>query len=377
MICISMLAPQLRGQLVNAEKTLLHTQTGKTLDKGELRIYNNMNFYTRAGDYLGSLKPDNFQTTNYWLVAGNMMFSYGFMDHFDVSLGVRLYQDTHYDNEFNLPDDVFLTFRAASFGFARNHFQHGLLAGMRIPTAEVHNYPFAEYASGALEYGFMWAVSYYADPYLPERKFNMHFNIGWWNHNEKGTVLYEFENAFNEFNEGDQLEATKSSNELRMALAAVIPSQLFDFRMELSGMLYLNKTDPFVYSAEEWAFFTPSLRFKPADWANIDLGIDFRLSSDRQWTSGIPDISSKLELPPNYPSWKVQLGAGIDLNVLRKDSRKVSYEQAEAQKQIDLFEEILEEQEKAKQVEDEIENLRTIRKEADDEIEELKKILED
>jgi hypothetical protein len=251
------------------------------------------------------------------------------------------------------------------------------MASFRIPTAEKHNYPFAEYASGAFEYGFMWALSYYADAYLPQRGFNLHFNIGWWNHNENGTVIYEFEKDFQAFTEGDQLEATKSSNELRLALATVLPSQLFDFRMELSGMLYLNKTDPFVYSAEEWAFFTPSLRFKPADWANIDLGIDFRLSEERQWTEGIPDISSRLDLPPNYPGWKVHLGAEFNLNVLGDQSRNLDYNQREARKKVEFFEKILEERDKAKEVEAEIEELRKVRKEADEEIEELKKILED
>lgn len=376
-ISVFVLSSTLWAQLPNGEKSLLHTQRGTNLSKGELRFYNNMNFYTKAGDYLGSLEPDNFRTKNYWLVAGNMLFSYGILEHLDATLGLRVYQDTHYENEFNLPDDLFLTLRAASFKFSRNHFHHGLLASFRFPTAEIHNYPFAKYASGAFEYAFMWAVSYYRDQYLPNRDFNVHFNIGWWNHNEKGTTLYEFEEDYGDYQAGDKLEATKNSQELRMALAAVFPSSVFDFRLELSGMLYLEKTNEFVYSAEEWAFLTPSLRYKPAKWAYLDLGVDFRLSEERQWTAGIPDMSRELELPPNYPGWKVHLGAGFAFNLTGKPVDNMQDNQVEAQQKIELFETIIEEKEKAREVEDQIESLRRVRKETDEEIEELKKILED
>ena len=162
-----------------------------------------------------------------------------------------------------------------------------------------------------------------------------------------------------------------------MALATVFPSPMFDFRLELSGMLYLQKPDPFVYSAEEWAFLTPSVRYKPAEWAYIDFGIDFRLSSERQWTSGIPDISKQLDLPPNYPKWKVHLGAGLNFNLRGERVDELEYEEMEARKKIELFETILEEKQEAKEVESEIESLRNVRKEAEKEIEELKKILED
>jgi len=365
------------GQLANADRSLIHTQPGTVIDKGDLRIYNNLNFYSKAGDVLGGLKPENFKTTNYWLVSDNLVFGYGISEHFDATLGIRLYQDTHYDNEFNLPDDLFLTIRAGSFKFSRNHFHHGFMTSFRIPTAEVHNYPFTEYASGAFEYGLMWALSFYKDAYLPKRNFNLHFNIGWWNHNEKGTVLYEFQDEDDPVKDGVQLKATKNSSELRMALATVFPSNMFDFRLELSGMLYLNKTDPFVYSAEEWAFFTPSMRFKPADWANLDLGIDFRLSEKRQWTKGIPDLSKELKLPPSYPGWRLHLGAEINFNLLGGKQQTLNYDQAEAQKKVEMFETILKERDRAKTAEKEIESLRNVRKETDKEIEELKKILED
>lgn len=360
------------AQLPNGEKTFFYTQSGKVYSPGQLGIYGNMNFYSKIGDFIGDVKPSNFDAVNYWLVASNFVFTYGIVDHIDASLGLRLYQDTHFSNEYNLPDDIFITIKAGSFMFGRNHFSQSIMTSFRIPTGEVHNYPFTEYTTNSFQYAFMYAVSYYKDPYLPERAFNAHFNMGWWNYNELGTLLYERAN-------GDKLEATKNSSDFRMALAFAFPTGVFDFRLELTGMLFLQDPDKFVYSAEEWAFLTPSIRYRPLNWIDFDFGVDFRLSSgERNNTSGIPEISSNLDLPPNFPDWKVNLGMNLKLNLTSKNATSdLSYEEKRAREKIDMFEKVVQEQEKSESVQGEIDNLKKVREEAEKEIEELKKILDD
>ncbi len=366
------------AQISNGEKTLLHTQTGKVYSKGQLGIYSNMNFYSKVGDLLGSSAPiQDFQSVNYWLVQGNFVFTYGISDHVDVTVGVRAYQDTHAKNrvggnEFNSPDDIFLTLKAGSFSFARNHFTQGFLTSFRFPTGKVHNYPFTEFTTESVQYGLMYAISYYADPYLPDRSFNAHFNAGWWNYNELGTVLYEKNN-------GDKLTGKVNSSDYRMALAFSYPTGLFDFRLELTGMVFLQQPDKFVYSAEEWAFLTPSIRYKPINWLALDLGVDFRVSpDDRNATLGIPDPSTNLDLPPNFPDWKVQLGVNMNFNILADNATSdLSYEQKKAKEKVEMFESVVLEKEKSESVQNEIENLKKVRKEAEKEIDELKKILDD
>ena len=361
------------AQLPNGEKTFIRTQTANTYDKGELGIYANMNFYSKASDFIGQgLKPADFSAVNYWLVAGNAVFTYGLFNHLDATLAVRVYQDTHFSNEFNFPDDIFLTVKYGGFKFGRNHFSQAIMTSFRFPTGEVHNYPFTEYASGAFEYGFMYAFSYYADPYLPRRAFNAHFNAGWWNYNELGTTLYTRSN-------GEELKGTVNSSDFRMALAFSYPTGLFDFRLELTGMLFLQQPDQFVYSAEEWAFLSPSIRYRIFKWVSADFGLDFRISpKDRNGTFGIPQISDRVDLPPNFPDWRVQMGLNFDFNILSDNKTSViSYEQKTANEKAKVFETVLEEKEKANAVQDEIENLKKIRKDAEKEIEELKKILDD
>lgn len=360
------------AQLTNGNQELMYTQTASTVDAGQLQVFTDMNFFTKAGDFIGSSKPVDFKQVNYWLVAGNAVFSYGISDHFDATLGMRVYQDTHSKNEYNLPGDLFLTVRAGNYYFGRNHFKAAYMASFRIPTGKDHNYPFAEYASGSLEYGFLGAFSFYADPYLPHRAFNMHFNAGFWNHNENGDVLYD--------RGGTKLKATVSSKEYRMALAGVIPTALFDFRMELTGILFITPPDDFVYSAEEWAFFSPSIRYHAFDWLAMDLGADFRISpKDRQNTTDkIYDYSKSLDLPPNYPDWKIHLGLNAAFNLGGKGGAVGSdYVQEEAKEKVELFESVLDEKKKAEKVQGELENLRKVRKETEKEIEELKKELED
>jgi len=148
------------GQLPNGEKTFLHTQTAKTFSEGRLGLYTNMNFYSKVGDFLADIKPTDFESVNYWLVAGNLVATYGIMDHLDVTVGLRLYQDTHYDNEFNLPDDVFITLKTGSYLFGRNHFSQGFLTSIRLPSGEVHNYPFTEYTTNSVQYSFIHSTFY-------------------------------------------------------------------------------------------------------------------------------------------------------------------------------------------------------------------------
>ncbi len=373
------------AQLPNADRTLFYTQTGRTIEPGRLFMYNEMNFFTKVGDFVGNLKPQNFKAVNYWLVAGNTAFTYGIADHFDATLGIRVYQDTHYSNEFNLPDDIFLTFRAGNFAMGNGFFRGALLTSFRIPTGQKHNYPFAEYASGAFEYSFLGAISFYLDPYFPDRTFSIHYNIGIWDHNEKGHTLYTYESGYTDprgvyHPKGEKLVATVNSVDLRMALAAIYPTDMFDFRVELSGILYLQRPNDFVYSAEEWAFLSPSVRYKPAEWLSLDFGADFRVSpSVRQWTSTIiPDISDRVDMPKNYPSWRIHLGANVNFQLGRGPQKAVDvYEREKIKEKRDFFETVLKEKEKTKSVQGEIESLRKLRKEAEKEIKDLKKILEE
>ena len=357
-----------------ASNGMFHTHSGSVLDEGMLQFKTGMNLFTKLGEYIDkSSQPDDFSASSLWLVAGNISAAYGFYNHFDFTASLRLYQSIDYENEFNLPDDLFLSLKAGSFQFGERKFSGSFTTTFRIPLAEKHNYPFAEYASGALEYGFFGALSYYMDPYIQERLPSFHFNIGWWNHNEFGEILYAS-------GDSTELKATKNSSYLHLAFAAVIPAGAFEVRFELSGAQATNTPDPFVYSSEEWVLFTPSVRYKAFDWGSIDLGIDLRMTprDDRQWTSGIEDISSKLDLPKNYPPWKIQIGLNFNIPVGGKAAKSLQeIESEEFNRQVEFYKLIQDEREKSTEIEDELKELKREREAADKEIEELKEMLDE
>lgn len=351
---------------------LFHTHTGRVFEKGRFDIYANMNFFTKLADYINlNNRPEDFEAHNAWLIASNLSFTYGVIENFDITLSSRLYQDTHHQNKYNFPGDIFLSFKGGSFDLGKKRLFGALMGSVRIPTGEVHNYLYAEYASGAFEYGISGALSYYSDPYFLDRSVSFHYNLGWWNHNEAGTLIH--------MPDGSEINTSVNSSNIQMAFASIIPFGEFQLRFELAGILYLTKPDTIIYSAEEWAYFTPSIRYMPVDWMSIDLGLDVRISpAERQWTGNIYDPSTKLDLPKNFAPWKVQMGLNFNILPASKTSeyrrRAISDEQ---KKRIEFYELVKEEQKKAEDIEDELELLRRERRAADEEIEELRKLLEE
>lgn len=354
---------------------LLHTQTGRNIEKGQLGLVSNMNFFTKLGEFIGdaSLKPADFSAANYWLVAGNFGLTYGILDNLDMTAYIRVYQDTHYKNEFNLPDDIFINLKTGSYRFGENRFYSSFMTSFRIPTGEVHNYPFAEYASGQFSWGLMTALSYYVDPYLPERSLNFHLNLGYWNNNERGSKIEDVR--------GTEFLADRSSQHINLNFATVIPAGMVDLRFELSGIVYSTKPEGFIYSAEEWVFFTPSIRYKAMDWLAMDLGIDFKMSpeEDREWTTdAYPINAGVVDLPKNYTAWKVHLGLNMEIPLGGKSSKSLEdVEQEEFNKRVEFYQTVKQETEDAKKIEEELENLRKERESADKEIEELRRLLEE
>ena len=350
-------------------KSLLHTHTGRTFEQGRLEVRTNLNFFTKLGEFIGQNKPTGFSAANYWMVANNVLITYGAFDNVDLTVAARIYQDTHYSNEYNIPDDIFVTLKAGSFDFANRRMYGAGMINLRFGTGEKHNYPFVEYASGAVEYGLMAAFSYYLDPYLPERSFSSHLNLGWYNHNDASQVVYDERNV--------KQEATLNASELQFGLGFVYPVGALSFMLELNGINYIEQPDTMVYSRENYIYVTPSIRYKPYRWVSMDLGVDVRISSNVQETKGVPLFTSSLDLP-NYASWKAHLG--LNFTILPLGPSELTPEEMDRDrfnKRIDFFQNIIEERERVESVQEELDRLRREREEAEKELEELKQVLEE
>ena len=334
---------------------LFYTHMGKTFSSGRYGVFTNANYYAKSSSSV---------------MAGNFAFTAGVMDNLDITLASRLYQTAAYLDGKNGMNDVFVTIKAGSFSFEKGRFVVAILGTGRIPLGDSHNYPFSEYASGAFEFGIKGAASYFVDPYLPQRSFSIHYNFGYWNHNEKGKEIPV---------SGDStLTALHSSSKIDMALSAVVPlSTFFDLRFEIYGYLYTSIPPSFVYSAEDYATFTPSIRYRATDWMSLDLGVDIRLSSgERQRTSGVPPIEPPLNELSSYPPWRMQFALNFNLTPGKKNNSFVESQAAEVQKMTDFYDMLEREKEKSKRSETKTKKLRQERKQTEAAVQVIKHSLE-
>jgi hypothetical protein len=348
----------------------IHTQSGRTFEAGRLEVRMDMNFWTKATEWVGAGNKADFKSANYWLVASNFALTYGLFEHFDFTIAPKIYQDTHSANEYNLPGDVLVNLKAGSFDFANRSIYTAVSAEFRVPTGEVANYPFAEYTSGAFEYGFRGAISWYKDLYLPERDLNAHLHVGWWNHNE----------ASHEFEFGNEVVriATKNSSELQYAMNFTYPTTKFDFSLDVSGKYYIEQPDTFIYSRDNNLYITPTIKYKAFDWLNLVLGIDVLAGDVKSSVKGVPDKASPDYGFSEYVPWRVRMGLNMKLIPFTAMGRSASQiEKDEFDKRVDFFQKIVEERERAEDVQEELEQLKEEREATERELEELKQILEE
>jgi hypothetical protein len=352
-------------------KSLLHVQQARTFKQGWLVAGTELSFFTKLGSFIGEA-PTNVAAANWWAVTNNIVLTYGIFDNLDLTAAVRLYQDINRRPTpgYNLPDDIFLNLKAGSFAFGGRKFYGSGMFKLRIPTAETPNYLFREYTSNKVEYGFMAAFSYHIDPYLPDRSFSTHLNIGWYNHNDAGSVVYTAKN-------GTEQKARFNATELQYGLGFIYPVGEVEFMLEAHGINYIEQPDTMVFSRENWGYVTPSIRYRPYSWLRADFGVDISFSSKDITTSGVPDPRLTLDVPA-YSDWRVHMG--LSFTILPVGSTAQTAEEIERDRfnqRIDFFQSIIEDRERAEKVQEELDRLKREREEAEKELEELKQILEE
>ncbi len=346
-------------------KNLLHVQTASTLDPGRLDLRTNLRFYTKVAEYLGQNKPEDFSSYNLWVVQSNMLLTYGIMENFDITVMSRIYQDLNNPKkEYNSPEDIYIDLKVGSFGLSNNRFHVGFLGKVRIPTQGAnYNYAFEPYTAGGFEYGLMGLFSFYNDPYLHDRSFSIHANLGWYNHNDAGKTLWEYPNR--------KIVAEGNATELQYGLGFAYPTELFNLNLELWGNSFISSPKPaeYIYSTDNYIYFTPSIKFKPRTWMSFDLGLDIRLSSVSK------DFPLETLNLPMYPSWRMYMGLNFTLMPISGKGKAAGGKTV--QSKVDFFESLLRERQRSRSIEEELRRLKREREQAEKELEELRQMLEE
>lgn len=362
----------------NGGNSLLHVQTASSLKPGRLQFRPSMSFFTKSVDYFGQSQAPQ-ESVGWWTVTGDVGMSYGIIDHFDVAAMLRLYQDTNRKGEHNIPDDLFLDFKAGSITLGSGKTQAGALLSFRVPVGDQHNYPFELYAGGSFEFGIMGLFSYYMDPYFPDRDMSFHFNLGYYSHNDDGQTLFDEVTNPQGTVIMPALEASTSAAQLQYGVGFVFPTELFNINLELWGGAFTSEPDSAVYSRENYMYFTPSITFKPIETVNFELGADIRVNKDENTTvipTGYPSgFNNRVGTDfPNYSSWKFNLGMSF---ILMKESRSYSGKGVDVRNKINFYESMLQEKERTRSIEEELTRIRREREQAEKELEELRQLLEE
>lgn len=358
-------------------KGFQYVQTASTLQPQRVDFRTNLRFYTTVARYLGEPKPADFVETNLWNVQSNLLFTYGLAEHFDATATLRLYQDIHREGgrffrseDSNFPDDIFLDIKGGGFGFSENRMEVGAEVALRLPIADIHNYPFEKYNAGAVEFGMNGLFSYYNDPFLHDRDYSFHLNFGYYYYNDKGKIIYEDRNV------GTIVSQTNSSS-LEFGAAFNYPTELFDLSLELWGSTFATRPDTFAFSREDWLYLTPTIRYKPSNRFSFDIAFDIRLSSDEQTTTSLATFEGQNLDIPNYAPWKMSLAANFVINPGQDLLSRGINTRGDVRKRVDFYERLLQEREESRSIEEELRRLKREREQAEKELEELKQLLEE
>ena len=352
------------GSSINGGLGLNYVRSAWVLKPGYLTLTMNTRFFGKVSS------PIQQVATTYWDVQGALSFNYGINDHFEVALAPIMYQDNHKGEEgYNFPDDIFLRVKIGSYNIKNKSITYGFVLQTRFPTGKHHNIVFEPYSAGTISWGFMGLATYSRDPLYPEDNFNVHFNVGYTNFNDVGKKL-----SINP--EVDEVTVSTMTQELSYAVGFKIPTAEFDFSLELYGNSFIQKPPKeTAYSCENFIYLTPGITFRAYKWLSLTFGTDLRLSSNTDET--LYKYGGKIEGMPNYPSWRVNLGAKITLlptEIYKIDEKDILIKKAKSRRE--LFEQIIKEQKETESAEEELERIKNERRKAERELERLRRILE-
>ncbi|MCZ6820774.1 MAG: hypothetical protein O7G31_14990 [Calditrichaeota bacterium] len=352
----------------NGGPGLVYVQSAWTLERGHLTAGGQTRFFGENADYTDS------RPLTVWNVSGRVNINYGMGKHFELAVTPIIYQDLNRPSgKVSSPDDLVISVKVGSFNSPGSSLTYGFTLGTRLPLGEVHNVPFEPYASDNVSWGLGGLLSYTTDPLYPEAATSVHFNLGYWNHNDVGVDLVQ----------GGSIgtEPSTMSQELLYGIGVKVPKDALDFSVELYGNAFLQRPPEAAYSRENYLYLTPAVAYKPWKWMTFQLGLDIRLASGQDETLYAPDPNGVNRTLPNsqsnYPTWRLHFGSSFSLlptSIYHMSERDLLMQKAQSRRE--LFEQIIREQDETESAEAELERIRAERIRAEKELERLRRVLE-
>jgi hypothetical protein len=364
--------PQQASSQINSGRGPLTVRSAWTLEPGYLTLLTHTRFFGKVAK-LAQPGQTTINAVTIWDVQGGLSLNYGISKHIEASFVPLIYQDTNksVDKGYNLLDDLFLFLKVGSLGSKGSALSYGFDLGVRFPTAKEHNVIFEPYSADKTSFGANALVSYARDPLYPEDAFSMHFNLGYWNHNDVGAKLTP--SIFSR----DTVRVLTMTQEMNYGAAMLFPFDKFDFRFEVHGRTFLQKPPVTAFSRESVTYISPGVTYKPYRWMTMMLNADIRVTNAADETDYTKPGVNKISDLPNYPNWRITLGTKVAIlptSLYAISERDILMKKAESRRE--LFEQIIKEQRETESAEEELERIKDERRKAERELERLRRILE-
>jgi len=366
-VVAAMIPTFVNAQLIfNGNRGLNYVHSASTLPAGFLttKLYSR-GYSTVSNEPSGSI--------NIYDLNGRLSINYGLSKHFELAVTSLVYGDTNFGSQtYNSPGDVFMSVKFGSLGSLGSSLTYGLAVNTKVPLGKVYNIPFEPYGVKRIGFGATGMVSYSKDPLYPEEALNLHFNLGYWNHNDVGVTLT---------NNVGAAKPASMSQEILYGMGVRVPKNKFEFSAELYGNAFLQAPPQSAYSRENYLYISPAISFKLTRWMSLSLGGDLRVlkSSDQTLYEPAPGgvAPTLANAQPNYPGWRLNFGTHFSLlptKMYRPNQRDVLLQKAENRRE--LFEKIIREQRATESAEAELERIKAERVRAEKELARLRRILE-
>ena len=348
------------GQNKKGSVSLITTQTAKTLEKGSFLINSGMNFFMKT--------PEN-KTFNIWQVNGDLAFSYGLTDGFDLTLSTNLYQDTQ-DSDNNLPASLSLIAKMGNISLSNRSFLFSTNVGFGLGIGENMNIPFEDYFAEGLSISPSLSFSYFTDQYLPDRAFSLHLTLGYDIFFDNGKTIKSGSN--NEFT------LAKNTSRIHYSLGFIVPLRVFDLIFEIDGYSYSNKPIEQLYGRENRTIANLGFSYEVSNWLDFDFGFGFTLNEEAESTIINGLVIDKDAANAGYSKWRGYMGFSFSLQPAGTYGvTRTEVERNEYKRRIQTFKGLIEEENNSEAIEKELDALKEEREKAEKELEELKRILED
>ncbi len=362
------------GQIGNGLGTgkfgTFNTYSAYSLESGFLSAFNQGRVFASTG-FSGNTSVNLFDASN------NFTFAYGFANHLDALLSVGTYQDLnirsiHTGAKSKTPGDIYLILRNGSYEFLDGKINLGGALSVRLPTGGQNNIPFEVYRSTKVEFGVLTMMTLFGNPYYKDQGFILNFNLGLWNHNDKGSKITP-KNSF--ISPG----ATTSINAMHIqyGIGASVPVSKLQLTLDVYGLAYIKAPDTSAFSRESFMYVSPGIRYNVRSWINIGAYLDFLVAGKTNTTrynqsTGVtePGNPNGTQKSPNYSTWR--LGLSLGFNILPVNFSSAPTEQRRKK----LLDKLLEEERGAQRATVQLEKLRKVRVESEKELEKIKDELE-